>query len=94
MYRYMLTTTALALALTLPMFGAHASSDDKTATVAVALTPQVDADIRAQLTSQGYQVRKVKIDDGLYEAYALKDNQRYEIYLDSTLKIVKTKTGD
>ena len=34
------------------------------------------------------------MEDGLYEAYAMKDGERYEIYLDSDLKIVKSERDD
>lgn len=39
-------------------------------------------EIRASLTAQGYEVRKVKPEDGKLEAYALKDGKLYEIYVD------------
>ena len=44
------------------------------------------------LTEQGYDVRKVKVEDSCLEAYALKDGKRMEIYLDPVSgKIVKIK---
>lgn len=54
----------------------------------------LDTDIRGKLTAEGYEVRKIEAEDGRYEAYALKDGDRYEIYLDRDLKIVKTKMDD
>ena len=50
--------------------------------------------IRSKLEQAGYEVRKIEIEDDLFEAYALKDNQRYEIYLDRELNIMKTKLDD
>ena len=50
--------------------------------------------IKTQLTAEGYEVRKVEMEDGMYEAYAMKDGERYEIYLDSDLNIVKSERDD
>lgn len=50
--------------------------------------------IRTVLSEQGYQVTKIEMDDGLYEAYASKDGVRFEIYLDTDFKIVKTELDD
>ncbi len=44
------------------------------------------------LTEQGYDVRKVKVEDSCLEAFAMKDGKRQEIYLDPVSgKIVKIK---
>ena len=50
--------------------------------------------ITAKLSEQGYVVRKIERDDGLYEAYATRNGERYEIYLDSALEVVKTERDD
>ncbi|WP_243613551.1 PepSY domain-containing protein [Shimia aestuarii] len=84
-------TLAACMALAAPI-SAQASSDDSYDYAR--LTPETKAQIRAQLTEKGYEVRKIKMDDGYYEAYALKDGARLEIYLDKDLKIVKTKSDD
>lgn len=47
--------------------------------------------IRDKLTAEGWQVAKIKIEDGLYEAYARKGDEKVEIFLDRDLKIVRTK---
>lgn len=60
----------------------------------VQLTDQIRAQITQTLTAQGYQVGKIKVDDGLYEAYARKDGKRLEIYLDAGMNIVRTKMDD
>ncbi len=39
-------------------------------------------EITVTLKQKGYEVRKIDTEDGYLEAYALKDGQRYEIYVD------------
>lgn len=76
----------LALTLALPATGALASDKG---------VPADTADkIRATLTEQGYEVRKIKMEDGLYEAYTIKDGKKAEIYLDAELNIVRGKDND
>lgn len=49
-------------------------------------------DVRTMLTAEGYEVRKIKIEDGCYEAYAKKDDKKLEVYVHPvTLKIVEIK---
>ena len=55
------------------------------------LNAEVKQRINASLTEQGYQVGKIKIEDGLYEAYVKKDGMRLEVYLDSDMNIVRVK---
>lgn len=55
------------------------------------LNSEVKQRINASLTEQGYQVGKIKIEDGLYEAYVKKDGMRLEVYLDSDMNIVRVK---
>lgn len=50
--------------------------------------------IKTTLAEQGYDVRSVKSEDGHYEAYAMKDGVKYEIYVNEALEIVRTKTDD
>jgi len=57
--------------------------DDETATA-----------IRAQLSAEGYEVRKIEREDGMIEVYAVKDGQRYELYLDADLTVQSVKTDD
>lgn len=70
----------LALATLIPV-AALASSDKP--------SPDVEAKIRATLTEQGYEVRKVVKEDGEYEAYALKDGQKLEIYMNDKMEIIR-----
>ena len=77
---------ALTLALTLGQM-AHASDGAK-------LDDAKVAEIKSTLAEQGYDVRRVKTEDGMYEAYAMKDGERVEIYLNDKLEVVKTKMDD
>ena len=81
------TVQALLLS-TLLVASATASASD------YRLHPLVRDQIVASLTAQGYDVRRVKQDDGLYEAYVLKDGQRLELYLNDRLQIVREKRDD
>jgi hypothetical protein len=47
----------------------------------------------AELKAQGYEVRRMEMEDGYIEVYALKDGKRMELYFDSNLKQV-TRKGD
>lgn len=52
-------------------------------------------EIRASLTGQGWEARKVEMDDGKIEAYAVMGTQMLEIYVDPTTgKIVKVSVDD
>jgi len=52
------------------------------------------AGITAALQDQGYEVRKVEKDDGYWEVYALKDGNRYEIYVDPKTGAVRKVEQD
>jgi len=78
----------LVAMLALPATGAIASERHDATTAAQEQT------IRDTLTAQGYDVRKIKREDGLFEVYAIKDGERLEIYLDSAMNIVRTKRDD
>jgi len=48
--------------------------------------------VKKHLAAQGYQLRKIEQEDGCYEAYALKDGAKYELYVNPvTGKLVKSK---
>lgn len=64
-----------------------------TAFAEVVLTPEVEMNIKDALTSQGYDVGKIKIEDGMYEAYAKKDGNKYEVFMNEKLEIVKVKNN-
>jgi hypothetical protein len=61
----------------------------------VDLTPEVKTKIEDMLKAQGYEVRKIKVEDGMYEAYVKKGDEKAEIYLNDKLEIVKNaEEGD
>jgi hypothetical protein len=61
----------------------------------VDLTPEVKSKIEDMLRAQGYEVRKIKVEDGMYEAYVKKGDEKAEIYLNDKLEIVKNaEEGD
>ncbi|WP_417626086.1 PepSY domain-containing protein [Pararhodobacter aggregans] len=74
---------ALAAMLALP---ANAETE-------AAPSAEVQAQITTLLTAQGYDVRRVALKDGLYEAYAVKEGHVYEIYLNESLEILRTNEG-
>lgn len=88
--RKLVAGTALAASLALPLGFAAASSELQGATLG-----KTTEDITASLTAQGYEVRKVKPEDGMLEAYAMKDGKRYELYVDpATGNVAKVKAED
>jgi hypothetical protein len=51
--------------------------------------------VTKKLESEGWKVRKIKMEDGCFEAYALKGDERAEILLNpKTLEVVKIKEND
>ena len=82
-----LKIAALCTTLALTATGAMATSDIK-------LTDEIKQDITKTLTEQGYEVKKIKTEDGLYEAYARKDGHRYEVFLNDKMEIVKIEEDD
>lgn len=82
-------TRIIALALAITAGSMAQASDDY-----VKMDSAKAEQIKTHLTEQGYDVRKIETEDGMYEAYALKDGARYEIYLDEDLNVIKTKIDD
>jgi hypothetical protein len=76
----------LALAIALPGV-ALASPDEQ-------VPQETQAAIRTMLEAEGYEVRQIQREDGMYEAYALKDGERYEIYINAEMQIVRTERDD
>ena len=50
--------------------------------------------VRATLSADGYDVRKIENEDGQIEAYAVKDGQGIEIYVDAGTGAVTRIKGD
>ena len=88
--RNLIAGTGLAAALALPLSFAAVASELDGANVG-----KTAEEITASLTAEGYEVKKVKPEDGMLEAYALKDDKRYEIYVDTaTGAVAKVKEED
>ncbi len=81
----MLKTIVTPLIFTLAFAGAVQAAG------AVELTEENTAQIHETLTAEGYEVAKIKIEDGKYEAYAKKDGHRYEVFLNGDFEIVQVK---
>ena len=81
----MMKKLAATLAVAIAFAGAaHASAT-------VELTDENTTQIRELLTADGYEVAKIKIEDGMYEAYAKKDGQRYEVFLNGDFEVIEVK---
>ncbi len=54
-----------------------------------------EADAKAKIAEQGYNIKKFKVDGNCYEIYGTtKDGKKAEIYFDTkTLNIVKSEIG-
>lgn len=88
--RNLIAGPAFAAALAIPLAFAAASPDLKGAQLG-----KTADEITASLKDQGYEVRKVETEDGLLEAYALKDGKRYEVYVDpATGMVTKVEEDD
>ena len=89
MTRFKTLSLIAAMALAAPM--AHASDDDD---YGRGLNSEKRAQITEKLTAEGYDVRKIEIEDGEIEVYALKDGQRLELYLNDDLSVRRQKIDD
>jgi hypothetical protein len=48
--------------------------------------------VTAQLTAEGFEVRKLDLEDGMIEAYVVKDGETSTVFLDpTTLEVVKNE---
>lgn len=54
-----------------------------------AVDPALEQKLTEQLKAEGYDVRKIQMEDGLIEAYAVKGSETFELYFDKDLKPVK-----
>ncbi|GHC16057.1 MULTISPECIES: PepSY domain-containing protein [Gemmobacter] len=70
---------AAFLAVAAPVFASGDKIDDATR-----------EKVTAAMTAQGYEVRKVDMEDGMIEVYAVKDGKTFELYLDDAMNIVKS----
>ncbi|CAK0775774.1 hypothetical protein CCP3SC1AL1_70022 [Gammaproteobacteria bacterium] len=56
--------------------------------------PKSKEEITKLLESQGYKIKEVDFDDGVYEVDAYKDGKKFEIKVDPTGKILKVEEDD
>lgn len=56
--------------------------------------PALQEKLTAQLVAQGYDVRKIVMEDGKIEAYVVKDGETAELYFDETLTAIEGGEGD
>ncbi len=75
--------TGLALAALLFSTSAVLASED--------VSPEMKTKIEDMLKAQGYEVGKIKKEDGNYEAYVKKGGEKLEIVLNEKLEIVKSE---
>lgn len=88
------TRTIIAIAALALMSGSALASSDKCNEPRDKWMSMDQA--RAKVVAMGYEVRKLKVDDGCYEAYATDSKgRRMEIYLNPvTAAVVKMKEDD
>lgn len=43
------------------------------------------------LVTEGYEIRKVEVEDGCYEVYALKEGKKLEIFVNPTTGVIEMK---
>lgn len=77
----------LGLTFTLAPFAGAAFADGDAA------DPALVAQATAAVTAAGYEVRKVEMEDGMIEVYAVKDGKTWELKLDAAMKIIATEEG-
>ena len=88
--RALIAGSAFAAAFALPVSFAAASNDLSGASLG-----KTSDEINASLSARGYDVKKIKPEDGKLEVYALKNGKRYEVYVDtSTGTVSRVKEED
>jgi len=87
------TRTIIAIAALALMSGSALASSDKCNEPKDKWMSMDDA--KAKVVAMGYEVRKLKVEDGCYEAYAIKDSKKYELYMNPvTAEVVEMKEDD
>jgi hypothetical protein len=91
----MMKTTALLTLATVTMITGTAHASSSYCNEPRSKWMSMD-EARASVTKMGYKVRKMEVDDGCYEAYAIDDKgRRMEIYINPvTAAVVKMKQDD
>lgn len=80
-------TALLGLSFALAPFAGAAFADGEAA------DPAIVVKATEVVTAAGYEVRKVEMEDGMVEVYAVKDGKTWELLLDKEMKIVGTEEG-
>ena len=83
-----ITAAVLSAVVAFSASPAFASSDHQK------ISAEIEQQIRTKLTEEGYEVFKIKAEDGMFEAYAKKDGKKLEIYVNEAMEIVKVKQDD
>lgn len=83
-----LAAIAGATALSLTAFSAVASNYTGN------LSQEDQASVESSLKAAGYELRRMEMEDGKIEAYAVKDGMRYELLLDKEFKIIRVEQDD
>ncbi len=71
---------AVATVLALPAFAAEVTKDADLGTTM--------EEVKASLVEMGYEVRKMKMEDGKIEAYAVMDSKISEVFVDPATGLV------
>ena len=89
--RSMIVTAALAATLALPLAAGGAQASDKCSVPKAEWQPQQS--LQQKLETEGWKIRKIKVDDGCYEVYGTDAaGKRMEAYFDpKTFNVVKSK---
>lgn len=74
------------------LFAAPVMAEDLAMGMELGTTPDA---VKTALTDMGWEVRKLDMEDGMIEAYAVMGNQMAEIYVDPTTgQVVKVGSDD
>lgn len=83
-----ITVIAFAGALSIAAFSAVASD------YAGNLSEVDQAKVKESVLAQGYELKRMEMEDGEIEVYATKDGVKYELYLDNSFNIIRTEQDD
>lgn len=86
------TTTIAAISAGVVVLGAAAWWFFGSSTASTG--PKSKEEIGRLLEAQGYRIKEIELDDGVYEVEAYKDGKEFEIKLDKTGNVLKIKEDD
>lgn len=76
---------AAVLALALSLAAPYAFAETE-----AGVDAKTEQAVTEAMTAQGYEVRKIVLEDGKIEVYAVKDGETFELKLDAAYNIVAT----